>query len=333
MGNHLRRAQLGRQPTAGDKSPHGHGTPAATDLARAPPKGQHRGLVNLTGENNCFLNVTIQALWHLDCFRSAIQCAEAAADIHEISIDDMITIVNSLFAQYEFSEGAAVPPTELRNRLVVIDSHKFSLGSLADATEALYSILSQIHRESCLHSCPPGLLSENSECSPRCVAHNIFGGVFVEQHTCSSCGASSEPQVMNRLLHYIYADEIISMVSALPGKPSFSSILSYCLRPVPHACPGSATLQQCVGEGRASLSCLEPPLVLALCVSWSSGSATKEHLAALLGGIDISLSVVDAFPYGNIADLRFHGFPTHTLCGVVCFYGKHYICFCKSSSS
>jgi hypothetical protein len=29
----------------------------------------HRGLTNQVGENNCFLNVTIQALWHLGPFR------------------------------------------------------------------------------------------------------------------------------------------------------------------------------------------------------------------------------------------------------------------------
>ena len=34
---------------------------------RAPP--HHKGLRNREGENNCFLNVCIQALWHLDAFR------------------------------------------------------------------------------------------------------------------------------------------------------------------------------------------------------------------------------------------------------------------------
>ena len=29
-----------------------------------------KGLVNNRGENNCFLNVVIQSLWHLESFRS-----------------------------------------------------------------------------------------------------------------------------------------------------------------------------------------------------------------------------------------------------------------------
>jgi hypothetical protein len=29
-----------------------------------------QGLRNLTGENNCFLNVALQSLWHLNSFRT-----------------------------------------------------------------------------------------------------------------------------------------------------------------------------------------------------------------------------------------------------------------------
>lgn len=32
----------------------------------------HKGLGNNAGENNCFLNVTIQALWHLGPFRYVV---------------------------------------------------------------------------------------------------------------------------------------------------------------------------------------------------------------------------------------------------------------------
>lgn len=32
----------------------------------------YRGLTSESGQNNCFLNVIIQSLWHLDCFRGAL---------------------------------------------------------------------------------------------------------------------------------------------------------------------------------------------------------------------------------------------------------------------
>lgn len=41
-----------------------------TQLQRNP---NEKGLQNFIGENNCFLNVVIQALWHLDSFRLAFK--------------------------------------------------------------------------------------------------------------------------------------------------------------------------------------------------------------------------------------------------------------------
>ena len=38
-----------------------------------PLPASHRGLANAVGENNCFLNVTVQALWHLGPFRTELQ--------------------------------------------------------------------------------------------------------------------------------------------------------------------------------------------------------------------------------------------------------------------
>lgn len=46
---------------------------AAASLKRdlpSPSGPMPRGLVNATGQNNCFLNVVVQSLWHLDAFRA-----------------------------------------------------------------------------------------------------------------------------------------------------------------------------------------------------------------------------------------------------------------------
>ena len=39
----------------------------------------HRGLTSETGQNNCFLNVIIQSLWHLASFREALLGCDPAA--------------------------------------------------------------------------------------------------------------------------------------------------------------------------------------------------------------------------------------------------------------
>jgi len=41
-------------------------------LTQLPSVGAHRGLTSETGQNNCFLNVIIQSLWHLASFREAL---------------------------------------------------------------------------------------------------------------------------------------------------------------------------------------------------------------------------------------------------------------------
>ena len=38
-----------------------------------------RGLTSESGQNNCFLNVIIQSLWHLPCFRTALLHGARAA--------------------------------------------------------------------------------------------------------------------------------------------------------------------------------------------------------------------------------------------------------------
>lgn len=53
---------------------------AAASLKRALPSGpMPRGLVNATGQNNCFLNVVVQSLWHLDTFRARFSGSGSAA--------------------------------------------------------------------------------------------------------------------------------------------------------------------------------------------------------------------------------------------------------------
>jgi hypothetical protein len=86
----------------------------------------HRGLQNGIGENNCFLNVTIQALWHLGPFRvelkkllsSLDQGSEGPPTLEQAAVaDSILSAVSNLFVQYEFAELSTLPPTQLRTML------------------------------------------------------------------------------------------------------------------------------------------------------------------------------------------------------------------------
>lgn len=80
----------------------------------------HRGLQNLCGENNCFLNVCLQTLWHSKCFRSEVTKLEENPLLH-ISYSDMVSAVNSLFAELQYSEKTVLAVPEIRDQLLTID--------------------------------------------------------------------------------------------------------------------------------------------------------------------------------------------------------------------
>jgi hypothetical protein len=94
------------------------------------PTRTHRGLENTTGSNNCFINVTIQALWHLGPFRIELQrLMSDSISLSKPTHGDgaLLTALCNLFVQYEFTELTVLPPTELRLTLSDI-SDRFRLG-------------------------------------------------------------------------------------------------------------------------------------------------------------------------------------------------------------
>lgn len=139
------------------------------------PTSRHVGLENRVGENNCFLNATIQALWHLNFFREKVLHDEQAGGDENIdlifSTDDKSSDARgafcSLFSQYQFTEEMCIPPTEIRRTfrlhskylrmfylnflsaseiLAQLDpTERVKIGDIADAAETLETLLSLIH--------------------------------------------------------------------------------------------------------------------------------------------------------------------------------------------
>jgi hypothetical protein len=121
------------------------------------------------GENNCFLNVTIQALWHLGPFRIELQKLIGRPS-YGLKNGGLLQTLCNLFTQYEFAEQSVLPPTELRESLSSL-SGEFQLGKIADANEVLDYILQHIHDES-EEKCPE---------HHKCLSHAVFGGGVMEQ--------------------------------------------------------------------------------------------------------------------------------------------------------
>jgi hypothetical protein len=73
-----------------------------------------KGLRNRAGENNCFLNVTIQSLWHLQSFRDRFErwCVQ-----HPPQCVCVHCALTSLFTQYKFASDSVLVPDMLRRTL------------------------------------------------------------------------------------------------------------------------------------------------------------------------------------------------------------------------
>eukprot|EP01040_Poterioochromonas_malhamensis_P000590 gene590-630_t len=172
---------------------------------------QHRGLTNKAGENNCFLNVTIQALWHLGPFRVHLQQLIASLKGHNVTglsqtekKKTFLFALCNLFIQYEFTDQDVLPPNELRESLSAL-SADFELGKIADATETLETILQAIHDE--FNALCPNHV--------KCLAHATFGGIILEQSRCNLCGASSEPTIRANYLLYFQAAEMLNHMTGM----------------------------------------------------------------------------------------------------------------------
>jgi hypothetical protein len=79
----------------------------------------HRGLRNLIGQNNCFLNSALQTLWHLPRFRKALdefkfpEAAEGASK-DDTSSMQLLPSLQTLFANFKYGESYVLPADEVR---------------------------------------------------------------------------------------------------------------------------------------------------------------------------------------------------------------------------
>ena len=290
----------------------------------------HKGLRNLTGENNCFLNATIQALWHLGPFRYQMQKLMSMNKvITETSNEEGCTkkklglfdALCNLFIQYQYTELKILPPTELRTTMSELFD-QFQLGKIADANETLEAILETIHAE-CSPKCSYG--------KHNCLAHTVFGGLLMEQSTCTRCSSRSAPMLRSDFVHYVYAAELIALGEMNPENRKdksatksnskqppkrFGHLLHECMGVSPRCCPslddrtslkgkdagtevGSSPSQRsskkCDGKATVKLYALEPPMALAISVGWTQARESPKTLHSLLSLLSYTIELSDLF--------------------------------------
>lgn len=277
-----------------------------------------KGLLNMPGQNNCFLNSAVQVLWHLDIFRRSFRDLSG----HICMTDSCIfCALKELFAQFQYSQESALPPDALRRALAetFFDQRRFQLGFMDDAAECFENILQRIH----FH-----IASQEVEdmCSVgHCIPHQKFAMTLVEQTVCHICGASSEPLPFTQMVHYVSASALClqaSIVHAKEQKPvSFGELLRKAggmgdIRDCPSTC--GAKIQICK-------TLMNRPDIVSLGLVWDSERPSVDHIVDVLDSIGMTVNMDEMFH--KVVDSRWASSVTHHLVGIVTYYGKHYSTF------
>ncbi|KAK7869980.1 hypothetical protein R5R35_013748 [Gryllus longicercus] len=291
--------------------------PAASPSGPGQAFSSAKGLLNAPGQNNCFLNSAVQVLWHLDIFRRSFRELSGHACMAESCI---FCALKELFSQLQFSQERALPPDALRRALAesFFDQQRFQLGFMDDAAECFENILLRIH----FH-----IASGEAEdmCNARhCIPHQKFAMTLVEQSVCGACGATSEPLPFTQMVHYVSASALTAQ-----ARQSSSAVHSDLFGQLLRKAGGMGDIRDCPSACGAKIqicrTLMNRPEIVSIGVVWDSERPTLDHIMDVFATVGTSLSLSDVFH--SVVDHRWAASTSHSLVGVVTYYGKHYSTF------
>jgi hypothetical protein len=266
-----------------------------------------KGLHNGYGDNNCFLNVVIQSLYHLEGFRNSFICF----DEHTHLTPCVFCALKTIFTQYEYSESIVIPPNVLREALSQLYKRekKFQMGEYDDAAETIDALLMCIH-ESVVGS----KRGEDKICNPRCLVHELMS-ISISAAADCACTESSEPMTFSEFIHYVSADAVCEAKKSF-GTYSWSELL----RTVTETDLKTCGNKKCKKRNIVRYSMLTDPAILTVGVIWSSDQLEKEFIKSFMTAIDLSLFSDQLFT-------RVEKSRKYRLKGLIAYYGKHYVAF------
>uniref|UniRef100_A0A7S1N1E2 USP domain-containing protein n=1 Tax=Eutreptiella gymnastica TaxID=73025 RepID=A0A7S1N1E2_9EUGL len=275
--------------------------------APQPAVRGEKGLLNEAGANNCFLNVVLQALWHLDQFRQGL----LGVHVHQCCGADhcLLCAMQALFTEFIWSSHLNLPPDDVRlvvSRVFadVEGLPRFQVGAQADAAELLDAVLLSLHDS----------VTDEETCNPWCFAHTAFGGVVQESTGQCPCGSDGETQKHRTMLHYFPASllhreqDAEGQLEAAIHK-HFNSDVRTCGLCGKHQLGVRKSLQSA-------------PVICAFVLAWTSSDVSKDWLHSALHEFPDQIDLLKIYDIPEqkeevIYDVR----------GFICFYGGHYVCF------
>lgn len=281
------------------------------------PMSRRKGLSNEMGENNCFLNVIIQSLWHIRSFRVLIATGDHAVhhrcggkDVkHKFRTDltpsstwkdtrsgntgsCLLCELERIFVLYQFAEEPVLEVDGVRLAL----STMFEVGAMNDATETLEAILDALHWDTfnrmlmlrrgqsflSVDEMSNSTMEDASAivCAPQCVSHLLFQMNLMEMKSCPSCDATTEPLMNTDFLYRVYASELMRQA---PGR-TLEEVMCLEAQGLSDAddASGITSLYKCENCNRSGMVLsrwmLTLPMVFAISIIWSSDRVQKDEI-------------------------------------------------------
>lgn len=253
------------------------------------------GLVNKSGDFNCFLNVIIQSLWHLEDFRRELLRVKPSNGATEIAEWGVVKALQHVFSDISNdiqrgNEDSAVDPTELRDALSNLyeGSKLFRKNEMNDASEVL----------AVLFEC---ICKTLKECRGEkdTFVHKLFGlggGWF---------------------FHIVFSQALRATVEASKKDLSTHDML--------------LETEKSLNEGRldSAGSALyitgdKFPNIFTLVIAWHTAHASCEDISIVVENLGEELDVA------KILGKESRPEQIHRLRGVVCFRGSHYHAYVRS---
>jgi len=288
------------------------GLPILEGLQTLQPKfPEEKGLENNIGENNCFLNVVIQSLWHLEEFKRRFTFAVKQKHIHQDPCG--YCSLELIFTHYQYSSMEHLPPTALRQTMAILfrPTAQFQLFQIDDASEAFEAVLTCLHQQ--LSSRSP---SELHACSQDCIAHSVFGISTVEELSCPGCNKDYRGASLNLYTVYSYVAALRAIYEQEPDL-NFSKILKRASEGDFRCCPTESCMRVCT----VSHILTSFPPAFAVNLAWDSPQPTLGEIRTMFKMLSPTLDLSDIF---KIPSHLGETAPKYRLKGMICYYGKHY---------
>ncbi|KAG7395855.1 UBA/TS-N domain [Phytophthora boehmeriae] len=308
----------------------------------------HRGLLNASGENNCFLNVVIQSFWHLTSMRHFLLHVEVKDESRSVE-SNVLRALKSMMTEYDDTSSGVLHSRAIRKGLSVLYAadKNFQEGAMYDAEETLLALLNLMHQQTesteieethkttmMVKSLVRLVSTDTYEEKPQAVfddnsiPHLVFSHQIYDRYVCASCNHSSPWDLYSNLVYSTYASDLYAckyestehMFRRLTAQES--DVASKCEQ---KGCRGKLAKERVIHRF---------PMVFAVSILWATSSATKEQVEGVLNNIDDRLDLAKCFDAaGPVIRFKNGGLrTTYRLRGFVCYYGRHYVALFYSTA-